>query len=284
MTAAGERAGRRSSASSRCCPPCWPCCSALPAIWLDDLPDHQRHGLRRLRHPRPVARADLGLSAASCASARPPSSASAATPTPSPPSISATPPVPVLLAAAGAGRVRRARSATSCSTAGVSDVYLGVITLTVTLILFKLHQLDAPATSGPSATAPLGRLQRHSRPRRPLNWPGDPATSSTPDDIFSRRRRLLADRLLRLQAPPAGDALRPGRSWRSARTRLRAELLGYDVRAATSSAIFAIGGAHRRPRRHPVRQLRCSSARPCSALANQRPDHHLGDRRRRSAR
>ena len=65
----------------------------------------------------------------------------------------------------------------------LSDVYMGVITLTVTLILFNLVN----STAGPEwkiGSAPLGGF--NGIPAiPPLNWPGDTELSITPRGMFN---------------------------------------------------------------------------------------------------
>lgn len=119
----------------------------------------------------------------------------------------------------------------------LSDVYLGVVTLTVTLILFKLFN----STAGPEYRIGDARLGGFngipSTP--PLNAPFDPGAYLSPEQIFIAAALALIAAyfgcvwLLRT---------RFGRVLVSIRENpLRAELLGYDVRAHKLVA-FTIGG------------------------------------------
>lgn len=119
----------------------------------------------------------------------------------------------------------------------LSDVYLGVVTLTVTLILFKLFN----STAGPEYRIGDARLGGFngipSTP--PLNAPLDPGAYLSPEHIFIAAALALIAAyfgciwLLRT---------RFGRVLVSIRENpLRAELLGYDVRAHKLAA-FTIGG------------------------------------------
>jgi len=119
----------------------------------------------------------------------------------------------------------------------LSDVYLGVVTLTVTLILFKLFN----STAGPEyriGSARLGGFNgMPSAP--PLNAPFNPGAFLSPEAIF-----VVA--ALALLAAYFGCVwllrTRFGRVLVSIRENpLRAELLGYDVRAHKLVA-FIIGG------------------------------------------
>jgi branched-chain amino acid transport system permease protein len=119
----------------------------------------------------------------------------------------------------------------------ISDVYLGVITLTVTLILFN----SVNSTAGPEyriGTAPLGGF--NGIPAiPPLNLPGDPQAALGLDDLFYLAivllmatyfglRWLLASRFGRVMV-----AIRENEQ--------RAEFLGYDSRLY-KLATFTIGG------------------------------------------
>lgn len=119
----------------------------------------------------------------------------------------------------------------------LGDVYLGVVTLTVTLILFQLFN----STAGPEyriGTARLGGFNGiPSTP--PLNAPFDAGAFLSPAHIFTIAALVLLAAyfgcvwLLRT---------RFGRVLVSIRENpLRAELLGYDVRAHKLAA-FVIGG------------------------------------------
>lgn len=119
----------------------------------------------------------------------------------------------------------------------ISDVYMGVITLTVTLILFNFIS----STAGDEwriGAAPLGGFNGiPSTP--PLNVPGDPDTTLAPEQIF-----VVAVACLCLCYIAAKLILRTpfGRIVVAVReNELRAELLGYDVRRY-KLGIFTIGG------------------------------------------
>jgi ABC-type branched-subunit amino acid transport system permease subunit len=119
----------------------------------------------------------------------------------------------------------------------ISDVYVGVITLTVTLILFNF----ANSTAGDEwriGAAPLGGFNGiPSTP--PLNVPGEPGVALAPEAIF--RVAVMA---LALCYAVARLVLR-GRFGRVViaikENELRAELLGYDVRLY-KLGVFSIGG------------------------------------------
>lgn len=119
----------------------------------------------------------------------------------------------------------------------VSDVYLGVITLTVTLILFNFIN----STAGDQwriGQAPLGGF--NGIPSTPLlNMPGDPGTQLAPEQVFSVAVLCLtlayvAAKLLLIT--PFGRTIVAVRE-----NELRAELLGYDVRLV-KLLVFTAGG------------------------------------------
>lgn len=127
----------------------------------------------------------------------------------------------------------------------VGDVYLAVITLCVTLILFSFMN----STSDPSyriGSAPLGGFNGINGVP-PLNWPGDPSEVLSPEAMFRVGFVTLACvygllYLLRLSGP--------GRIMTAIReNELRSELLGYDVRLykmagfIVSAAIAGLAGA-----------------------------------------
>jgi len=119
----------------------------------------------------------------------------------------------------------------------ISDVYLGVITLTVTLILFKLIN----ATAGDRWTigaAPLGGF--NGMPMTPpLNLPGDPARMLAPEEIFAVAVACLAGAYVLCRLVLAS---RFGRVVVAVKeNELRAELLGYDARLH-KLGIFTLGG------------------------------------------
>ncbi|RLM27012.1 urea ABC transporter [Brenneria alni] len=118
----------------------------------------------------------------------------------------------------------------------LSDIYFGVITLTVTLILFKL----ANSTSGDAWRIGKARLGGFNGmpDTPPLNMPFDPTTPLSPEAVF----------MLAVCALVAGYVLckclmgsRFGRIVAGVReNEARAELLGYDARLL-KLAVFAIG-------------------------------------------
>ncbi len=119
----------------------------------------------------------------------------------------------------------------------VSDVYMGVITLTVTLILFNFIN----STAGDEwriGAAPLGGFNGIPA-TPPLNVPGDPGTALAPEQIFVIAVACLGGcyavckLVLRSHFGRVVVAIRENE--------LRAALLGYDVRFH-KLAIFAIGG------------------------------------------
>lgn len=119
----------------------------------------------------------------------------------------------------------------------ISDVYLGVITLTVSLILFRLLN----GTAGDAwriGDAPLGGF--NGIPQTPvINWPGRPGEALTPDGVFYLAMGLV---LLVYFGCRALLASRFGRVMVAIReNERRAELLGYDARRYKLAA-FAIGG------------------------------------------
>jgi ABC-type branched-subunit amino acid transport system permease subunit len=133
----------------------------------------------------------------------------------------------------------------------ISDVYMGVITLTVTLILFKFVN----STAGPEFHIGVGaarRLQRH--PGIPLaQLPFKDAQIDLEGHVLSVAgllisRSISATRLLVAQRASAAS------SSASARTSGARELLGYD-RAAYKLATVHHRRRDRRARRLPVRQL-----------------------------
>ncbi|MEO8924223.1 MAG: branched-chain amino acid ABC transporter permease [Caldimonas sp.] len=120
----------------------------------------------------------------------------------------------------------------------LSDVYMGVITLTVTLILFNLVN----STAGPEwkiGHAPLGGF--NGIPAiPPLNWPGDVDQAITPRGMFNLSFGLLIAvyaGLRLLIASPIGHVIVAIKE-----NEQRALLLGYDARVYKLGA-FTIGGA-----------------------------------------
>lgn len=120
----------------------------------------------------------------------------------------------------------------------LSDVYMGVITLTVTLILFNLVN----STAGPEwkiGTAPLGGF--NGIPAiPPLNWPGNTDDTITPRGMFNLSLGLLIvvyAGLRLLIASRVGHVIVAIKE-----NEQRAQLLGYDARAYKLFA-FTLGGA-----------------------------------------
>lgn len=120
----------------------------------------------------------------------------------------------------------------------VSDVYLGVITLTVSLILYRFVNQTA-GEQWNIGDAPLGGF--NGIPATPiLNWPGRPGDQLAPENIFSLTVGLL---LIAYFACKILLATRFGRIIVAIReNETRAELLGYDVRLY-KLALFMVGGA-----------------------------------------
>jgi branched-chain amino acid transport system permease protein len=119
----------------------------------------------------------------------------------------------------------------------ISDVYMGVITLTTTLILFKF----ANSTAGDQwtiGTAPLGGFNGIPG-TPPLNFPLDPSNQLAPEQVFVVAVLALgicyavAKLILRTRFGRVAVAIKENE--------LRAELLGYDVRLH-KLGLFAIGG------------------------------------------
>ena len=120
----------------------------------------------------------------------------------------------------------------------LSDVYMGVITLTVTLILFNLIN----STAGPEwkiGNAPLGGF--NGIPAiPPLNWPGNTDEAITPRGMFNLTFGLLIAVYAGLRVLIASHighvivAIKENEQ--------RAQLLGYDARAYKLFA-FTLGGA-----------------------------------------
>ncbi|MBC7484476.1 MAG: branched-chain amino acid ABC transporter permease [Rhizobacter sp.] len=120
----------------------------------------------------------------------------------------------------------------------LSDVYMGVITLTVTLILFNLVN----STAGPEwkiGNAPLGGF--NGIPAiPPLNWPGNIDEKITPRGMFNLSLGLLIVVYAGLRALISSRighvivAIKENEQ--------RAQLLGYDPRAY-KLFVFTLGGA-----------------------------------------
>jgi ABC-type branched-subunit amino acid transport system permease subunit len=120
----------------------------------------------------------------------------------------------------------------------LSDVYMGVITLTVTLILFNLIN----STSGPEwhiGIAQLGGF--NGMPSLPtLNWPGTPEVMLTSKELFVLSFALLIAIYIGLRALLASKIGKCMVATRENEQRML--LLGYDVRAY-KLLCFTIGGA-----------------------------------------
>lgn len=119
----------------------------------------------------------------------------------------------------------------------ISDVYMGVITLTVTLILFNFTNSTA-GDQWQIGAAPLGGFNGiPSTP--PLNLPGDPGNPLPPERIFAvavvclALCYILCKLVLRSRFGRIVVATKENE--------LRAELLGYDVRLY-KLGIFTLGG------------------------------------------
>lgn len=119
----------------------------------------------------------------------------------------------------------------------IGDVYMGVITLTVTLILFKFINSTA-GEQWTIGTAPLGGFNGIPA-TPPLNLPGDPSRVLMPEEIFAVATACLAGSYVLCRLVLAS---RFGRVVVAIReNELRAELLGYDVRLY-KLGIFTLGG------------------------------------------
>ncbi|MHB0790087.1 branched-chain amino acid ABC transporter permease [Bradyrhizobium sp. 5.13L] len=126
----------------------------------------------------------------------------------------------------------------------LGDVYLGVITLCVTLIFYSFMT----STADPSfriGSVPLGGFNGITA-IPPLNMPGSPQTSLSVEATFSICLLALAAVYILLSFVRASDA---GRIMAAIReSELRSELLGYDIRFykllgfALSAAIAGLGG------------------------------------------
>ena len=119
----------------------------------------------------------------------------------------------------------------------ISDVYMGVITLTTTLILFRF----ANSTAGDEwniGTAPLGGFNGIPG-TPPLNLPFHPDAQLAPEDLFVvavvclAACYVVAKLVLRTRFGRVSVAIKENE--------LRAELLGYDVRLH-KMMLFALGG------------------------------------------
>ena len=120
----------------------------------------------------------------------------------------------------------------------LSDVYLGVITLSVTLIFFNLMN----STAGDAYRIGRARLNGfNGMPSLPtLNVPGDPGRLLDPTETFYLVMAILVVVYLGLHALLASPFGRVVVATRENET--RCELLGYDVRLH-KLLIFTLGGA-----------------------------------------
>ena len=120
----------------------------------------------------------------------------------------------------------------------LSDVYLAVVTLAVTLILYNFMR----STAGEEYAIGAQRLMGFNgiSSIQPINWPGDGKAFLFPDDIFYLAMGCLIlcyfglKLLLKSHFGRVAVAIRENE--------LRAELLGYDVRLHKLRT-FTIGGA-----------------------------------------
>jgi branched-chain amino acid transport system permease protein len=120
----------------------------------------------------------------------------------------------------------------------ISDVYLGVITLTVSLIFYRFINQTA-GEQWNIGDAPLGGF--NGIPATPiLNWPGRPGEQLAPEDVFGLTVGLLLIVYFACKALLATSFGRVIVAIRENET--RAELLGYDTRVY-KLAVFVIGGA-----------------------------------------
>ena len=120
----------------------------------------------------------------------------------------------------------------------LSDVYLAVVTLAVTLILYNFMRSTAGEEYAIGAQRLMGFNGISSVP--PINWPGDGKAWLFPDEIFHLSMICLIlcyvglKLLMRSHFGRVAVAIRENE--------LRAELLGYDVRLHKLQT-FTIGGA-----------------------------------------
>ena len=160
----------------------------------------------------------------------------------------------------------------------VSDVYLAVITLTVSLILYSLVR----RTSGPDyriGKSLLGGFNGITSP--PLNLPWDASSILLPQHVF---HVAMAALIVAYVLTSWLVRTRFGRVCVSIReNELRAELLGYDVRLY-KLGIFAVGRGHRGARRGAVLQRRRAGHAGRLQPLQRGAHHHLGDRRGAGAR
>ena len=120
----------------------------------------------------------------------------------------------------------------------LSDVYMGVMTLVVTLILFKVVN----STAGPQYVIGNARLGGFNGIPgfQTLNWPGDPGDPLMPDHLFYLAMGALILLYFGLRVMLKSKFGRVVVAIRE--NELRAELLGYDIRLY-KTALFALGGA-----------------------------------------
>ena len=157
----------------------------------------------------------------------------------------------------------------------ISDVYLGVITLTVTLILFN----SINSTAGPEFHIGAARLGGFNGIPGipPLNYPGNKAASIDLEGMFYLSTAALLADLFRTAAA-AGQPLRPhhrrhpGKRTARRTPRIRsARLQARDLHHRRRAGRFC---------RLPVRQLGKFRQPDHFRAGAVRPDHHLGHRRR----
>lgn len=119
----------------------------------------------------------------------------------------------------------------------LSDVYLGVITLCVTLIFFNFIN----STAGDQYRIGAARLNGFNGIAAipPLNWPGDASAIVSPEAFFNICMACLALTYFGLRALLASHVGRVVVAIRENES--RAELLGYDMRLY-KLLIFSIGG------------------------------------------
>ncbi len=120
----------------------------------------------------------------------------------------------------------------------ISDAYVGVITLTVTVILFNVMNSTAGDIYHIGAAQLGGFNGMPSVP--PLNWPGDPSNALDPEALWYVTAGLLIVVYALLRAILASRFGRVVVAIRENET--RATLLGYDPRLY-KLIVFAIGGA-----------------------------------------
>ena len=156
----------------------------------------------------------------------------------------------------------------------LSDVYLGVITLSVTLIFFNLMN----STAGDAYRVGKARLNGfNGMPSLPtLNVPGDPGRVLDPTETFYVVMALLVIVYLGLHALMASHFGRVVIAIRE--NEIRCELLGYDVRLAQAPDLH---GRRRHRRSGGLSLCQLGGVREPHRLqpGHDVADHHLGHRR-----